>query len=107
MLDFQTYTDLHRHTHKSETQKPPDLLELCEEVVDHVFDLRGLGREQDQLLVDQIELQHVLGWNRHKQDVRVAEQEMIRKRGKSTWSHREKREGSEVKSLEYLTQDVE
>lgn len=42
------------------TQKPSNLLELCEEVVDHVLDLRGLGRKQDQLLIDQVELQHVL-----------------------------------------------
>ena len=42
-----------------------------------MFDLRGLGREQDQLLVGQVELQHVLGRDRHKQDVRVAAQEVI------------------------------
>lgn len=37
-----------------------DLFYLSEEVVNHVFDLRGLGGEQDQLLVGQVELQHVL-----------------------------------------------
>ena len=42
---------------------PSDLLQLREEEVDHVFDLRGLGREQDQLLVGQVELQHVLRRN--------------------------------------------
>lgn len=61
------------HTHSDTlAQTPSDLLKLCEEVVDHVFDLRGLGREQDQLLVGQVELQHVLRRNRHEQDVRVA-----------------------------------
>lgn len=38
-----------------------DLFYLGEEVVDHVFDLRSLGGEQNQLLGDQVELQHVLG----------------------------------------------
>lgn len=51
-----------------------DLLELREEVVDHMFDLRRFGREQNQLLVGQVELQHVLRRDRHKQDVRVAAQ---------------------------------
>lgn len=51
-----------------------DLLELREEVVDHMFDLRRFGREQNQFLIGQVELQHVLRWDRHKQDVRVAAQ---------------------------------
>lgn len=54
-----------------------DLLYLGEEVVDHVLDLQGLGGEQDQFLVGQVELQHVLWRNWHKQDVRVAAQEEI------------------------------
>lgn len=59
------------------TQTPSDLFKLCEEVVDHVLDLRGLGGEQDELLVGQVELQHVLRRNGHEQDVRVAEQEVM------------------------------
>jgi len=78
-----------KYAHKSVS----DLLELCEEVVDHMFDLRGLGREQDQLLIGQVELQHVLRWNRHKQDVRVAAQEVIRQTRKSASNHRSKQSG--------------
>lgn len=59
------------------TERPSDLFELCEEVVDHVFDLWGLGGEQDQLLADKVELQHIIRWNGHKQDVRVAGKEAI------------------------------
>ncbi len=77
-------------------QMPSDLLDLCEEVIDHVFDLRGLGREQNQLLIGQVELQHVLRRNRHKQDVRVAAQEAICKNQEVT--EEEKKAG--VKSLQ-------
>ena len=35
------------------------LLDLCDKGVDEVLDLRRLGGEQDQLLVGQVELQHV------------------------------------------------
>lgn len=80
------FTCTHKHTHR-----PSDLLKLCEEVVDHVFDLRGLGREQDELFIGQVELEHVLGRDRHEEDVRVAAQEAIRR----------KRKGSEVKSLQH------
>ncbi len=72
---------------------PSDLFKFCEEEVDHVFDLRGLGREQDQLLIGQVELQHVLGRNRHKQDVRVAVQEVICKTRKSISHYRESAKG--------------
>lgn len=61
----------------TDTQMPSDLFKLCEEVVDHVLDLRSLGGEQDELLIGQVELQHVLRRNGHKQDVRVAEREVM------------------------------
>lgn len=48
------------------------LFDLADEGVDEVFDLRCLGGEQDQLLVGQIELQHVFGWDGYKQDVCIA-----------------------------------
>lgn len=76
----------------TQAHRPSDLLKLREEVVDHVFDLRGLGREQDELFIGQVELQHVLGRDRHEEDVRVAAQEVIRS----------KRKGPEVKSLQHL-----
>lgn len=72
----------------TQAHRPSDLLKLCEEVVDHVFDLRGLRREQDELFIGQVELEHVLGRDRHEEDVRVAAQEVIRR----------KRKGPEVKS---------
>lgn len=78
----------------TQAHRPPDLLKLCEEVVDHVFDLRGLGREQDELFIGQVELKHVLGRDRHEEDVRVAAQEVIRR----------KRKGHEAKSLQHLTE---
>lgn len=71
------------------TEKPSDLLELCEEVVDHVFDLRGFGGEQNQLLIGQVELQHIIRWNRHKQDVRVAGKEAVCKNQEVTEKERE------------------
>lgn len=85
------FTCTHKHT---QARRPSDLLKLCEEVVDHVFDLRGLGREQDKLFIAQVELKHVLGRDRHEEDVRVAAQEVIRR----------KRKGPEVKSPQHLTE---
>lgn len=85
------FTCTHKHTR---AQRPSDLLKLCEEVVDHVFDLRGLGREQDKLFIAQVELKHVLGRDRHEEDVRVAAQEV-------KWR---KRKGPEVKSPQHLTE---
>lgn len=64
-------------TQTPDTQTPSDLFKLCEEVVDHVLDLRGFGGEQDELLIGQVELQHVLRRNGHEQDVRVAEREVV------------------------------
>lgn len=75
------------------TEKPSDLLDLCEEVVDHLFDLRGLGGEQNQLLVGQVELQHIIRRNGHEQDVGVAGKEAVcqpgshREREKDLWSN--------------------
>lgn len=85
------FTCTHKHT---QAHRPSDLLKLCEEVVDHVFDLRGLGREQDELFIGQVEFEHVLGRDRHKEDVRVAAREVIRR----------KRKGPEVKSPQHLTE---
>lgn len=48
------------------------LLELCDEIVDHGLHLRGFGGEEDQLLVGQVELQHVVGGDGHEQDIGVA-----------------------------------
>lgn len=45
-----------------------------------MFDLRRLGREQDELLVGEVELQHVFRGDGHKQDVRVAVEEVIHAR---------------------------
>ena len=36
------------------------LLDLSDEVVYQALDLSSLGREQDELLIGQVELQHVL-----------------------------------------------
>lgn len=50
----------------------PDLLQLQDEVVHQRLDLVSSGGEEDELLAGQVELQHVLGGNGHKQDVREA-----------------------------------
>ena len=49
------------------------LLDLIDEGVDEMFDLPCLGWEQDQFLIGQIELQHVLRGDGYKQDVCIAE----------------------------------
>ena len=46
--------------------------DLADEGVYEVFDLQGFGWEQDQLLIGQVELQHVLWRDGYKQDVCVA-----------------------------------
>lgn len=48
------------------------LFDLIDERVYEVFDLWCLGWEQYELLIGQIELQHVLRWDGHKQDVGIA-----------------------------------
>lgn len=48
------------------------LFDLIDEHVYEVFDLWCLGWEQYELLIGQIELQHVLRWDGHKQDVGIA-----------------------------------
>lgn len=52
---------------------------MRDEEINYMFDLRCFGREQDQFLIHQIKLQHVLRGDGHKQDVCVAvgEQESL------------------------------
>ena len=51
----------------------PCLFDLIDEGVYEMFDLWCFGWEQDQLLIGQIELQHVLWRDGHEQDVCVTE----------------------------------
>lgn len=50
------------------------LFYFIDEGVYEMFDLWSFSREQDQLLIGQIELQHVFGGDGHKQDVCITEQ---------------------------------
>lgn len=52
--------------------KETDFFQLCDEVVNHGFDLRSFGREQNQFLIDEVELQHVFGRNGDEHDVCIA-----------------------------------
>ncbi len=49
-----------------------DLFQLCDKVVNHGFDLGSFGREQNQFLIGEVELQHVFGRNGDEHDVCVA-----------------------------------
>lgn len=49
-----------------------NLFQLRDEDIDHVLDLWRFGREQDQLLVQQMKLQHVRRRGGDKQDLSVA-----------------------------------
>lgn len=55
------------------------LFDLIDEGVYEMFDLWGLGWEQDQFLIGQIELQHVLRGDGYKQDVCISEKNTVQK----------------------------
>lgn len=53
-------------------KRTTNLFQLRDEDIDHVLDLWRFGREQDQLLVQQMKLQHVGRRGGDKQDLGVA-----------------------------------